>query len=484
MIENFDYSAILHDLALSTDYVSDIKDRTVHNKALAEYFIRRFEETGKDSYFRRNYAISGCGQMLLFDFHNKKRIADLIRLELCHDRFCLNCAKMRQATYLQRFMPHILALSDEKEIFHVVFTAPNVSAEYLSSYVKIFYTAFYLLIRILRGTDKIRGIDFASLGFAAALRNTEITYLRKDYHLHIHSIFAINKDLYMPKIHRNKFSYDYSSGKRIYKRSFSDFEIFLQKLWRILVDRLTAQVFKFGLLFIEALPPSSPLYRIFQDNVALKLSKDKKKFKITLDVIRSMGINDGYSVICDPVANEDFVQVFKYAFKTEDEHSLFMSYDNFVALDNGTRGKHLMQGYGLWRNMKCDDSIEEGFDEFFDVFKAYLWQVDRPESVNLTPDETLAKMREGEYTFITRSKLRHILQEPAAQELMLHKDEFPPAPKPGFSFPDLGLAYDRYLRNKEQSRLFASVQKVTDPDNGNRLVILSEQQLNFLQTIF
>ena len=72
------------------------------------------------------------------------------------------------------------------------------------------------------------------------------------------------------------------------------------------------------------------------------------------------------------------MQVFKYAFKTEDEHSSFMSYDNFVALDNGVRGKHLMQGYGLWRNMKCDDSIEEGFDEFFDVFKAYLWQVDRP----------------------------------------------------------------------------------------------------------
>ncbi len=495
MIEDFDFATVLagiqaDDLEISESYVADIKDRTKYNANLAAYFVRLFEERDRDSYFRRSYAVGGCGQTMLFDFHNKTRLADLIRIELCHDRFCLNCAKMRQATYLQRFMPFILALSDDKDILHLVLTAPNVSAPYLRSYMGIFFEAYGRLIRILNGTVKIRGVDLSPLGFAAALRNTEITYLRKDYHLHIHSILAVNKGLVMPKIHRNKFSYNYvkdpETGKvrREYVRSFSDFELFLQKLWRLLVDRIAARVFKFGLLCTEALPPSSPLYYVFRDGIALQASACKKKGAVTLDSIRSVGNNHGYSVVLDPVANGNFIQVFKYAFKCEDENAAFMSYENFVALQDGMHGKKFMQGYGQWRKLNCNDRIEDSFDEFFAIFKAYLWQVDRPESVHLTLDETLAKMRAGEYTFITRSKLRHILSESSKQALLSHKDDLPPAPVPQFSFSDLGLAYDRYIRNKERLQGFGEIQQIIDPDNGHKVVLLSEQQLHFLEEIF
>ncbi len=495
MIEDFDFKTVLagiqaDGLEISENYVAEIKDRTKYNAELAAYFIRMYEHTNQDRYFRRSYAVGGCGQTMLFDFHNKTRLADLIRLELCHDRFCLNCAKMRQVTYLDRFMPHILAMSDEKEILHLVLTAPNVSAPYLRPYMTIFFQAYGKLIRILNGTVTIRGIDFAPLGFAAALRNTEITYLRKDYHLHIHSIVAVNKGLHMPKIRTNKFSYDYVADpitgrvRRVHTRYFSDFEIFLQRLWRLLVDRIAARVFKFGLLFTEALPPSSPLYHVFKDGVARKVSAGKRKGAVTLDNIRAVGRNNGYSVVLDPVANENFIQVFKYAFKCEDEQAAFMSYDNFVALQEGTHGKKFMQGYGQWLKLKCDENIQDGFDDFFDVFKAYLWQVDRPESVNLTLEETLTKMREGEYTFITRSKLRNLLSNSTKQALLSHKDDFPPAPVPRFSFADLGLAYDRYLRNKDRVQLFGSVQKIVDPESGHNVVLLSEQQLHFLEDLF
>lgn len=500
MLENFDYSEILSALELSQDYVSGIKDLTIYNEELAAYYRRLFEETGKDSYFRRNYAIGGCGQTLLFDFHHKKSIADLIRMELCHDRFCPNCMKLKQATRLQRFMPPILALTDDKAVFHIVLTAPNILGPYLRTYITIFFEACARLVRFLNGTDKIRGLDLSPLGFAAALRNTEITYgwntsalrssakrklsPRTDYHLHLHMIVAFNKNLYLPKIHRNKFSYDYSSGKRVYKRSFSDLEIFLQKLWRLLVDQITARIYKFGPSFAEPIPKSSPLYRVFGNDSVLRAGKGRKNNAVTLDAIRAMGPNDGYSVIMDPVTNAHFVQAFKYAFKVESENRVFMDYNQFSVLEHALYGRKLIQGYGAWFNLHGEDEIEEGFDEFFDVFKAYLWQVDRPESVNLTPDETLAKMREGEYTFITRSKLRHLLEIPSAQKLLEHKNEIPPAPKASFSFPDLALAYDRYIREKERSSLFANIRKIDDTESGTRILLLSEQQLNFLQDIF
>lgn len=500
MLEAFDFSEILSELRLSENYISDMQDRTYYNEDFAGYFRRLFEETDKDSYFRRGYSISGCSKSLLFDFHHKQRIADLLRIELCHDRFCPNCAKLKQATRLYRFLPAVLELTDDYDLYHCVLTAPNVPGSYLPSYVWIFFHAFPRLIDFLKCKEKIRGIDLSPLGYVAALRNTEITYgipekyfkterykkmkPRTDYHLHLHTIIAFRKGLELPKVHINKFSYDYSSGKRILVRKFSALEIFLQKLWRLLVDQITAKVYPFGLDFAMPLSKSSPLYRVFGDESVLRPGKGKKNYAVTLVAIRSMGIDDGYSVIMDPVDNGHFVQAFKYAFKvTSDNHS-FMSYEQFVTLENALFKKRLIQGYGKWQKLNCDDDIEEGFDEFFDVFKAYLWQVDRPETVTMSPDEALARMKEGEYTFITRSKLRRVLQTSAAQELIFHKADFPPAPKVGFSFPDLGLAYDRYMREKEKSHLFDDVQKVMDPDSGKNLVLLSEQQLNFLSDIF
>lgn len=496
MIENFDYTAILDgvkssfDLRLSEDYITDIMNRTFYNKDIADYYIRRYEETGKDAYFRHSVAIEGCGQTLFFDFHHKTEIADLIRIHLCHDRFCFNCGKMKQVTALQRFLPPILALSDDYDIYHLVLTAPNVPGEYLKSYRGVFYKAFPRLIRFLQGLDKIRNVDLRPLGYKAALRNTEITYKDKGYHLHLHVILALRKGLQLPKKYKNKFSYNYVKDKRtgktrrVFVRYFSALEIFLQKLWRLLVDQITLQVFKFGLLLSEPLSPSSPLYKVFADNVALKCSSEKKKGKITLDAIRAMGKDDGYSVILDPVSNENFVQVFKYAFKVRDEDDAFMSYDNFVDLENAVAGKRLMQGYGAWHNLKCDEDIDESIDEFFEVLKAYLWQIDYPESVNLTPDEALTQIKEGRYTFITRSKISRLLQEPSAQMLMLHKDDIPPRPKFGPQFPDLGLAYERYLRKKEQRQIFGSMHTAVDLDSGQRVLVLTEQQLNFLQDIF
>ena len=92
-----------------------------------------------------------------------------------------------------------------------------------------------------------------------------------------------------------------------------------------------------------------------------------------------MGPNDGYSVIMDPVTNAHFVQAFKYAFKVESENNTFMDYNQFSVLEHALYGRKLIQGYGAWFNLHGEDEIEEGFDQFFDVFKAYLWQLDRPE---------------------------------------------------------------------------------------------------------
>lgn len=496
MIENFDYADVLDgvkssfDVKLSSEYIEEIQARTLRNKDISEYYVQRFEETGKDKYFRHSVAVEGCGQALLFDFHHKTEIADLIRIQLCHDRFCFNCGKMKQVTALQRFMPPILSLSDDYDICHLVLTAPNVGGEYLRTYMGVFYEAYPRLIRFLRGTDTIHGVDLRPLDLQAALRNTEITYKGKGYHLHIHSIIAFAKGLDLPKIYINNFSYNRvydkvtKKWKRVLVRKFSALEIFLQKLWRLLVDQITARVYKFGSTCLESLPKSSPLYHVFADNAALKFSSGKKKGKVTLDSIRAMGINDGYSVILDPVANDHFVQVFKYAFKVTDEDDAFMSYMNFCDLEHAVAGKKLMQGYGKWRNLKCDEEIDEGFDEFFEVFKAYLWQVDYPESVNLTPDEALLQMKEGRYTFITRSKISRLLQDPSAQKLLLHKDEFPAVPKRLPQFPDLGLSYERYLRKKEQKHVFGTLRTAFDPDSGKRMLLLTEQQLNFLQDIF
>lgn len=490
MIENFDYTEILSSLSLSREYVSDIIERTKNNEILAGYYRRLYEETGKDKFFAKSYAVCCCGKSMLFDFHRKMKIADLIRIQLCHDRFCPNCQKMMQVTRLDKFMSPILSLTEDYDVSHLVFTAPNVAGPYLRSYISVFFEAFARLIQFINGKEKIHGVDFSPLGYVAALRNTEITYGNTGYHLHLHVIIAFKKDLYLPKLHRNKFSYDYiidpetKKKRRVYKRSFSDLEIFLQKLWRLLVDQITARVYKFGVKFSEPLAKSSPLYNVFSKDVLTRSGNKRKRSRISLPIIQSMGINDGYSVIMDPVTNDHFVQAFKYAFKVESEDHNFMTYDHFSTLRHALKGRKLIQGYGAWRNLKVKDNIDQSFDDFFDVFKAYLWQVDRPESVNMLPEDVLALMKEGEYTFINRSKLRRFLEAPAMFDLMQHKDEFPPAPTPAFAFPNLGLAYDRYMAEKQRSDLFASIRRIEDPESGLSVVLLSEQQLDFFQTIF
>lgn len=486
MIEHYDYTRILNELQFSSAYVSDVLERISNNDVIAGFYRQLFEQTGNDRYFALHYEVANCSKNWYFDMHRKLKIADLIRVQLCHNRFCPNCQKMIQATRLKRFTPVLLDTSDTKDLFHMVLTVPNVTAPYLRTTVSILFEAFARLVRLLRGTDKLRGVDLKPLGFSAALRNTEITFntTRRDYHPHLHTIIAFDRGLYMPKIHRNKFSYDKNGGQRLLKRQFSDFELFLQKVWRLLVDQIAARVYRYGLRLSEPLRSGSPLYSVFGDGKPCSTGQKGKRNALTLDAVRALSNDDGYSVILDSVENGHFVQVFKYAFKLQSEDSQLMDFEQFETIRGALHGRKTIQGYGYWYNMQGDDYIDDSLDEFFNVFKAYLWQIDYPDSVNLSPEEVLHMISEGAYTCITRRKLQHILEDMTADELLSHKDEIPPLPKKPFSPPDLTLAYTRYCREKEQSELFGHLSKVADPDSGAQLIVLNARQLDFLHSIF
>lgn len=481
---------ILQKLSFERDTLAETFGRMQLNEVVSEYFLRLYEEYSLPSCLAESQRILECSNVWICDNYEKSNVSDVTYVSHCRSRFCLVCQKLLQASRLNRFSPFLIETAKDYDLYHITFTIPNVPAAKLKAAIKLMAYAFRRLIKFLSGKKKIKGLDFSEYGFHACLRSLEVTFseIRQDFHPHYHCIFALKKGLCFDKHIINDFSYD----NGILVDLFSDFEILLQKLWRLLIDGEREKIYRYVEIterLGKPLSPSDPMYGHWE---AKPTKKNRREGAITLSAINAL--KQGYSCKMEFIEDDDvlnYYEVFKYAFKvTSDERTLF-TYEQFKALYFGLKGARAIQGYGAWYNLKCDD-FDDSVDEFYAVLIGYLRQRETPYSQRLTLPDILNKIDNNNTIFITKRSIRKWLRYTDTPPLsdfaatLGNPHPYTSVESKRFHITDVTTAYYRYLNCKRTSDLFADVRAVTaaESKSTSEILTLTPEQLSFLDSIF
>lgn len=381
-----------------------------------------------DKLIRLADRIEHCSEAWNWNIHHGYKVMDLQTVNYCRSRYCPNCQKLIQATRLMTFFPVIdqTAAMPGVQLYHVTLTVPNVKGAQLADTVTCMFYAFTRLVQYLKGQVTVKGFPLASWGYRAAFRSLEITYKNRkdDYHPHLHCIIAMSDDLDNTPRHYNIYSRDKNNPGVV--RLFSDNELFLQKLWRLIYDRTVVkfnnqnardqQIYDDFQKVRAAIPgmrpyPVTPHEAPEEFTVADIFAKPAQKVrmkKITLAEIEDMGKSDGYSCIMSPLTDDNYRQVFKYAMKVNSEEAEFMKYRVFKTIFDALYNRRTIAGYGLWYNLPCDDDVSEVTDSAYAELEAMLAD-DEPENATMPPLQSLIFATDDNYRMISRKAIRRYL---------------------------------------------------------------------------
>ncbi len=361
--------------------------RTKKNEVLAEFYEQLSEDIEENRIGLYNSPetllniadrMRKCCRYWDIDHYRFQGVKDLLRTNCCRNRFCDNCQNVMAIQRERKFAPVLDDLAKNYDVYHIVFTVPNVYGDELKPCLDNMYKQFAYVNRLFSGDAKIKGISFLKYGYIGAVRALEITKNRIDgtFHPHFHSLFILKKGLKLDKgrKHVNRFSFNNPDIKKSHHkkeygephRYFSDFEILLQKVWRLRYDGI----------------------------------------KLTEKNINTL--KEGYSVICDNAAGR-YKEIFKYATKgifKEGEENALGGYHDFLPLFTALHGRRLVQGYKLLNGFDFED-IDQSADEAYRKVREKLEELEKPirvfEFLNEIEDEM------GKYTYISRSAVAEIM---------------------------------------------------------------------------
>ena len=379
--------------AVPYEYFNKIDKRTQHNDILSDYYARLYEETNDEIHNNRSTSVRLCGKYMDFDYYRLQGVKELKRINLCRDKFCSNCQALLAAQRLHKYTPVLNGYAEEYDLYHVVFTLPNCTAEELRPTLDLMYKKFGYMTRYLRGVKKIKGIDFTLYGYQGAVRSLEVTqnFNTGTFHPHFHCIFILAKGLNLEKCHINQYSFD---GDKLINE-FSDFEILLQKVWRLVLE-------------------------------------GKKVKKSSLDELKQ-----GFSVKADLLKDGDYKEVFKYAVKGCLKDGKLYDYESFKTLYYALYGRRIIQGYGVLHSLKFEDDeiIEDETDTEYDALIGTLQALEKPVFTYESLNEVLLETLRCNVVYISKSNFRRVLAESEC-------DNF------GTSTPVQGATIGRYVRRE------------------------------------
>lgn len=348
---------------LSSVYFEDVKQRAEFNNYYADYYMQRFEDTGKRIYEDLSDRVRNCHKSWFGDKYKQSGYFNVKRVFHCKNRWCWLCNHLKQAKRLMEYTPQFAELQNQYDLYHFILTVKNVGDAALETTLNKMQNAFKKIIRYFQGYGKISGIDFLQYGFVGAIRSFEIVINPADYHPHIHALLFLKKDLRFVKSKTNKFSFD----KGILKRKFSEFEVQLQKIFYLLMNGK----------------------RVDAEN---------------LDLVKL-----GYSVVLDLVEDGDdsWHEVFKYATKMSKDGAPACTYEQFCLLDDILHRFKMLQTYGIFYNPKNDESDEEPYDPtaeiLFEKVLILLNRMEKPETdVHLLLEDICNEVSNKKLTVISK----------------------------------------------------------------------------------
>ena len=353
----------IQDIKVDKDYVASVIKNIGYNKQIVTYYKQLRNEYAGDMYLRLDRklkALEECNSFWELDRYDIHKIKDFKRTNLCKDKFCSNCKKVKQASRMSRYIPQLEKYKDR--LYHMTLTQPNVSREQVKTTIKKCFKGIARLIGYLKGKKKIRGVDFSDFGYEGAVRSLEITFNENSYHVHLHVALVLNCDDIINKKYINTYSYHYG----VLKRLFSEKEILIQKIWYLIINNI----------------------------------------KVTKKAIDSL--EEGYSCTIDKFTNDSYAELFKYMVKDFTELHSFMSYDNFKTLYYSLLNVRQIQGYGCLFNIKdTEKDISEEVDEIYNSIIEELQKKETPVEIVESPQDIL---NDSEYTLISRKKIFEYLR--------------------------------------------------------------------------
>ncbi len=349
---------LLKDIQITNDFLNDVIRNNEYNEIIIDYY-HRLQKEDNLSLGNKIKSIEECNQFWLLDKYENQKIKDFKRTNLCKDKFCNNCKKVKQASRMTQYIPELQKLEGEFDLFHVVLTVPNVENHdnlLLSETIKKMFDSYRKLNHYLLNLKKIRGLDFTQYGYVGSLRSLEVSYKKDSYHPHLHCIFVMKKGLKLSK----KYTNTYSKSRKNGTRKFSELEILIQRIWYLL-------------------------------NNSIKVTK------------KSISETElGYSAMIDKIEEEHYFEVFKYMTKSNSDDDEFMSYENFRVLNYSLKSVRQIQGYGILFNLKDDLNIEQVVDTMYNSIIENLQENENPQECLETPEEVL---KDNSYIVISRKKI-------------------------------------------------------------------------------
>lgn len=347
----------LKDIEVKEDFLGNIvKNNNYNRDVILDYYYRLYAEYPDLNLTNKIESVSSCNSWFLLDVYEQQKIKDFKKTNLCKDKFCNNCKKVKQASRMSRFIPQIEKIKEDYNLYLLTLTVPNCNGSNLKGTIDKMFKCFMRLNRYLNGNLKIKNIDFSSYGYQGALRSLEVTFKGDSYHPHIHAIIALEKNYKPQKYIINTYSYSYGEFKRV----FSDFEILVQKVWYLLMNDI----------------------RVNEKNIS--------------------NLDEGYSCTIDDIEESSYYEVFKYMTKATDEDKNILTYDNFKTLYFTLYRVRQIQGYGLFYNFKDEDSLIDEVEELYNIYINILKTKEDPMEVSQTPEDLL---NDREYLLISRKKI-------------------------------------------------------------------------------
>lgn len=351
----------LKNIVVDKESLQKVADNREFNNLIVEYY-NRFANAGSNVLSTKSLLISKserldyCNKYWQLDKYIVQKIKDFKKTNLCHDKFCANCKKVRQAGRMAKYIPELEKYKNN--LFHLVLTNPNCSGEQLNATYKKMAKCFRTLIRYLDCRAKIKNIDFSIFNYQGAVRSLEVTFHGDSYHPHFHVGIVLNPNLFSADSREiiNSYSYDNKSGVRELKRMFSEEEVLIQKIWYLLMNDMKV---------------------------------DEKSIN-ELDI--------GYSCTLSKFNEDDYKELFKYISKGSDDNGQLLSYNNFVSLYYGLYRVKQIQGYGCLYRLDDDIDLEAIVVEY----DGYINQLKEKESPLVCYEQPKDLINDTEYTLISR----------------------------------------------------------------------------------
>lgn len=358
-------NVLLDDVTIAADFLKKIVKNRDYNELIESHYRKLYKEVKDDKLQRKRERMENCNAYWLLDKYENAKVKDFQKTNLCKDKFCNNCKKVKQASRMAKFIPLIQPYA--KSMYQLTLTVPNVKGEQLGTAIDSLFKSFGTLIEYLKGKKKIKGIDFGKLEYEGAIRSLEITYKGNDYHPHLHALIVLHINPFddcMILKHKNVYSKDFKGERE--ERLFSDTEILIQKIWYLL----------------------------------------NNKEKVTKQAIERL--EKGYSCQLDKFKEADFIELFKYMTKATNEDDGAMNYRQFKTLYYSLLKRRQIQGYGCFYNLKDEEISMEEVEELYNKLIEGLKQKESPLSVSETPNELLD---DTEYTLISRKRVYSYLKQ-------------------------------------------------------------------------